>query len=130
MDWNLRYLSKLKPHKMHIDKSAVSEVKIWVCWTYKWICVRKIKANSYLGCMEIESIHSFLQLNKKKTRVRYLLGYGYPSKQLDRYVDRRFNSVVTRQKIWMTCETGVSIIHKKLKFDEIQNEYLSHTLVF
>ena len=105
-------------------KSAQSEVSAWVYWT--WICALGINVHNNQNCTGIEpALLSLAGGTEEECGNHSATKTHLYSKQREIY----------RQTIWLWCHTyvihewvvngRVLIAYLQLKFDEIQNDYLT-----
>ena len=112
--------------KYYNYQKHVSEV--WIYWAYNQIYALGINAPNDLGWRGMEPAlqSSAQELNRSAlTDQIQKLSCELNSRMC---IERRSSGVITRQTIKNKVKTQVSIAYIQIKFDEIQNDYLTQKL--
>ena len=90
-----------------------------------------IITHNNLGCTEIECALLFSTEGLKQSELTTRTRRHISNLNNGKYIDRRSNSVTTDQNVIDDLKkTRILIVYLQLKFDEIQNDYLTQALVF
>ena len=126
MHLKVSYLSKLKASwKIIVIKSVLRETWVWIA--YNRICVLDINAQNDQSCTGIEPALQSSTEELNQSALTTSLRGPWASRNSWKHI--KGHSYLLENHEW-AVNTRASIVYPQLKFDEIQNNYLTQTLVF